>query len=64
MTSTDTPQRDARLKAGVGLCALARAMRISAPYLLDLERGHRTFSDRLLALHGRELKKLSDKTQR
>lgn len=38
--------RDLRLKAGLSLREVARRMEISAPFLSDLEWGHRTWSEK------------------
>ncbi len=40
--------RQARVQAGVSLRAMARAAGYSAPYVSDLERGHRELSPTML----------------
>lgn len=45
--STGEMARNERKVAGFSLRAVAIAMKISAPYLSDLERGHRTWSLKL-----------------
>ena len=60
---SDGPERRARrIRAKVALCALAREMAISAPYLVDLERGFRPFSPELQERHDRALAKLKNPT--
>lgn len=54
-------KRRLRERAKIGLRALAREMGISAPYLIDLERGHRSFSAELQERHTEALTKLTTK---
>ena len=48
--------RDARKKAGVSLRELARRMKISAPYLSDMELGKRNWTKEKFAMAERLLK--------
>lgn len=43
--------RKARLDAEIGLCELARRLKLSAAYLSDVERGNRRVTERLLAAY-------------
>jgi hypothetical protein len=47
--------RRLRLAADKSLREVAEKMKISPPYLSDLERGNRTFSDALMARYRRAL---------
>ena len=53
-TATGKRIRQARLRVGIGLREASRALKISAPYLSDIERGRRTPSrevfDRIVEL--------------
>lgn len=61
MSEIGPQKRILREKAQIGVRALARAMGISAPYLIDLERGHRRFTEELQALHDDALATLTNK---
>jgi transcriptional regulator with XRE-family HTH domain len=52
-------KRILREKANIGIRPLAREMGITAPYLIDLERGYRRFNDELQARHADAITRLS-----
>ncbi len=61
MSHVGPEKRKLRERAKIGLRALAREMGISAPYLIDLERGHRGFSAEMQERHADALEKLTKK---
>lgn len=54
-------KRKQRIKAGVGLRELAREMRVSAMYVVDLERGTRRFTEDMKGIYDNALTKLGQK---
>ena len=40
--------REARIEAGISLREMARRLKLSAPYLSDIERNHRAAPDRVV----------------
>lgn len=50
--------RELRVKAGVPQKELARSLKLSAPYLVDLEAGRRAFNSELVTRYKKALEKL------
>ncbi len=62
----ESPQqmKHRRKTCGIRLTALARVMRVSIPYLWDLENGNRVMSDRLTLKYNRALGRLAKRAKK